>query len=79
MRGNRDRNDELSATRALVGLLVEDLVYEIPGKQQHVIRLGFDKRLRRSYRQPLPGIYLPCFGCAIHDEVYEIASRSRSC
>ena len=52
MRGSGNRDDEAAAAGAVLGLLRQDLVGEVPGQQQHVVGLVLEQPLGRQDRQP---------------------------
>ena len=68
-----NRNDELSAACAVLGLLFEDFVDEIPGQQEDVVWLCLEERFRRTDRQMLAGhVFAVLVDVAVDDEIYQI-------
>ena len=56
-----DRDDELATPFTHVGELLHDLVLEVPGEDEDVIRLRLPNALRREDRDSAcPASYLPC-------------------
>src|SRR5215212_4660537 len=50
-----DRHDETPAGGAVFRLLAEDLLLEVPGEEQHVVRPIFEELLRRQDAQVRAG------------------------
>jgi hypothetical protein len=70
-----EQEDELSAAREILSLLVTSSVDEVPSEQEDNIGLCFEKRLHRADRKALAGHVLAVLvHVAIHDEVYNVAS-----
>src|SRR6266545_7555401 len=73
--GLRHRDDELAAAPAVLRLLREDLVCEVPGEKEHASGHALEKRFRRTDRQVCARReHALLDGAAIDDEIQDVAA-----
>ena len=73
-----DWNDELAATFSVLLLLFENLVGEIPGEQQTVVRLIFYKMVRRADTQVRARRVVPLFNrTSINDIIDQVFANAK--
>ena len=76
--GVRDRDDEATTAAAVLVLLLQDLVLEVPGQQQHVVRLLLEQGLGSRIGMVHPGHEAPLLvDVAVDDEVDELGVDAR--
>src|SRR5918996_5509744 len=68
----RNRHHELAPAFAVLGLLLDDFVREIPRQQKHIIRLVDQQLLRRNHGNMRPGSKPPLFKWTAIDDIRQM-------
>src|SRR5687768_9823050 len=72
-----NRNNEASATPAVLSLLRQNFIGEVPGQQQDVIRLVLQQLFRRKYAQMISRRKVTLFeAAAVDDEIKRLTPNA---